>query len=153
MHRSARRIGLAALWLAGLPVFADDIYRTVASDGTVVYSDHPLSAASQRIAVQVTEPNPDDAARLAREQQLQNAQAAESSKQAAQQAALQQKQAAQEAARQQRCAAARDRYAVFAAGGRIFHADAQGNRVYYSDEEIEERRTAAKAAMDRACAR
>jgi hypothetical protein len=116
-----------------------------------VYSDHPLSAASQRIAVQVTEPNPDDAARMTRDQQLQNVEAAAEAKQAQQQAARQQKQAAQEADAQQRCAAARDRYAVFAAGGRIFHADAQGNRVYYSDEEIEQRRLAAKAAMDSAC--
>jgi hypothetical protein len=161
MHGSARPvatsayplIGLAALLASGPQASADAIYRTLGPDGTVMYSDHPLSSASQRISVQVTEPNPDDAARLAREQQLQKVQAAEQSKQAQQQAAQQQQQAAQDASRQQRCAAARDRYAVFATGGRIFHADAQGNRVYYSDEEIEQRRTAAKAAMDSTCAR
>jgi hypothetical protein len=58
---------------------------------------------------------------------------------------------AQEAARKQRCDAARGRYAMFAAGGRIFRTDADGNRVYYSDQEIEDQRAATKAAMDSAC--
>jgi hypothetical protein len=40
---------------------------------------------------------------------------------------------------------------MFAAGGRIFRTDEQGNRVYYSDQEIDQQRAATKAAMDSAC--
>jgi len=101
--------------------------------------------------LQVTAPNAQEASRLTKEQALQSAQTTQEMKQTQQAAADQQKQAAQEAAQKQRCDAARSRYATFAAGGRLFKTDEQGNRVYYSDDEIEAELLAAKAAMDSSC--
>jgi hypothetical protein len=130
---------------------ADDLYKTVDPQGHIVYSDRPLSSASQRISVQVTAPNPEEAARMSKEQAMLNADAAQQAQQARHDADEQNKKAAQDATQKRRCDSARDRYAVFAAGGRIFKSDEQGNRVYYSDQEIEEQRQAAKAIMDTTC--
>jgi len=146
-------IGLAALLLTGWAGAADEIYRTVDADGAVVYSDHPLSASSERISAHASEPSKDEAARLAKEQELQKTEVANQAKQVQQAAAQQQKQADKEWADQQLCAEARNRYATFSVGGRIYHLDAQGERVYYSDEELAQELTAAKAAMDSVCSR
>jgi hypothetical protein len=141
----------AAIGAAGQRASADDMYRTVDAQGVVVYSDHPLSSTSQRISVQVTAPNQEEARRLAKEQALANADSVQQAQQARHEAAEQQKKAAQDAAQKQRCDAARNRYAVFSAGGRIFKTDEQGNRVYYSDQDIDAQRSVSKAAMDSAC--
>jgi Domain of unknown function (DUF4124) len=132
---------------------ADEMYKTVDAQGGVVYSDHPLSPASQRINVQVTQGNTAEASRLTKEQALINADAAQQAQQAQRDADAQKKRAALDSAQKQRCDAARTRYSVFAAGGRVFKSDEQGNRVYYSDQEIDEQRAASKAAMDVYCAR
>jgi Domain of unknown function (DUF4124) len=131
--------------------WADDMYKTVDAQGNVAYSDHPLSPASQRISVDVNGPNPQEAARLNREQAAQAAADEQRLKQSRQEAEDQQKKTAQETAQQQRCNAARNRYGYFASGGRLTHADADGNRVFYTDQEIEEQRSLTKAAMDTAC--
>jgi hypothetical protein len=147
-------VQLMAAWLTSVgvqSVLADDMYKTVDAQGHVVYSDRPISQDSQRISVEVTAPNPDEAARLSKEQATRNADAAQEAQQAQHEAAEHSKKAAQDAALKRRCDSARNRYAVFAAGGRIFKSDAQGNRVYYSDQEIEQQRAAAKAVMDSAC--
>ena len=147
-------IGACLCVLAALgsdALLAADMYRTVDANGVVSYSDHPLSSASQRISVEVREPNRQEAARLSKEQAIVAADATAEAQQAQREADDQKKKAAQEAQQKQRCDAARNRYAVFAAGGRIFKSDAQGNRVYYSDSEIEEQRAISKAAMDSAC--
>jgi hypothetical protein len=130
---------------------ADDMYKTVDPQGHIIFSDHPLSSASQRISVQVTAPNPEEAARISKQQAMLNADAAQQAQQAQRDADEQTKKAAHDATQKRRCESARNRFAVFAAGGRIFKSDEQGNRVYYSDQEIEEQRLAAKAIMDSTC--
>jgi hypothetical protein len=141
-----------ALFLAiGTLSQADEMYKTTDAQGHVTYSDRPLSTSSQRISVDVTPANAEEAARLTREQAAQNAVAAQQAKQDRRDAEDLAKKEAQLAQQQQRCNAARNRYAMFAAGGRIFRTDEQGSRSYYSDDEIEQQRVAAKAAMDSAC--
>jgi Domain of unknown function (DUF4124) len=132
---------------------ADDIYRTVDSQGHVTYSDHAVSAASRKVTVDVVPANPENAARLAKEQAIIHASEVDREKSAARDAIGQQQQQLEAAAQARRCSAARNRYAAFAAGGRIWKADTQGNRVFYSDQEIEAERASSKAAMDSACTR
>jgi hypothetical protein len=148
-----RLLPAAALLVASLNTLADDVYKTVDAQGAVVFSDHPLSSASKLVSVQVTAPNQENAARLTKEQALQNADAAQQAQQLQRDSQELQKKAAQEATQKQRCDAARNRYAVFSSGGRIFKGDDQGNRVYYSDQEIDQQRAITKAAMDSACSR
>jgi hypothetical protein len=144
---------LCAALVCTVVQYADgaNVYKTIDAQGHVVYSDQPISSASQPISVQVTAPNPQEAARLTKEQALQSAEATQQAQQMQQAAADQQKQATEQAAQQRKCDVARSRYATFAAGGRLFKTDEQGNRVYYSDDEIEAERLAAKAAMDSVC--
>ena len=130
---------------------ADDIYRTVDAQGNVTYSDHAIAPTSRKVTLDVIAANPENAARLAKEQAMINADQAEQAKAARQDAAVQRQQQAEAAARAHQCEAARLRYAAFAAGGRLWHPDAQGNRVFYSDQEIEAERVRSKAAMDGAC--
>lgn len=141
-------IGVVALAPA---IQADTMYRTVDAQGHVTYSDRPLSPSSQRISVDVTAPNASEAARRSKEQAAESAADQQRMQQNQHDAEEAKKAAAHDAAQQQRCNAARGRYATFSAGGRIFRTDADGNRIYLSDQDIEEQRTAAKAAMDSAC--
>ena len=140
---------LATLFTQATP--GAEMYKTVDANGVTSYSDHPLSSASKRISVQVTEGNQQEAARISKEQAIIAADATAQAQQSQRQAEDQKKKAAQEAQQKQRCESARARYAMFAAGGRIFKSDTQGNRVYYSDSEIDEQRALSKAAMDSAC--
>jgi hypothetical protein len=158
--KGSRRFSLSCLSIAsGIAILlfalntgrADDMYKTVDPQGRVTYSDHPLSPSSQRISVQVTPANTQEAARLSREQAAVDAESAQQAKQARHDEDDQAKKSAQLAQQQQRCNAARNRYALFAAGGRIFKTDTDGNRVYYSDEEIDQQRILTKAAMESAC--
>jgi len=145
------RTGAGLVVAASVTGVADDVYKTIDAQGHITYSDRALSPDSKKVTVEVIEGDPQEAARLAKERALVNADAAEKSKQAQQQAAEQQKQQAQDAAQKRQCDSARSRYAMFAAGGRIFKVDDQGNRSYYSDQEIDDQRIATKAAMDSAC--
>jgi hypothetical protein len=141
----------AAVTTTGSILCAGELYKTVDAQGQVTYSDHPLSASSQRIFVEVKQGNPEEAARLQRQQSDSEAHLEQRARDAQQDANDQAQKAAQQAQQQQRCNAARARYAAFAAGGRLYKLDDQGNRVYYSDAEIEQQRAQTKAAMEAAC--
>jgi Domain of unknown function (DUF4124) len=129
---------------------ADDIYRTVDAQGHVVYSDHAISADSKKVSVDFVAADPQNASRLAKQQAVVNASDAEQDRNARLEAQQQQQLAAD---RQRACDSARNRFATFNAGGRIYKVDDQGNRVFYSDQEINAERSSAKAAMDSACVR
>jgi hypothetical protein len=151
ISRWGPQIGAMLIATATCHAIAHDIYKTVDAEGHVTYSDHALSPQSKKVTIDVIQGDPAEAARLAKERALVNADAAQQAKLSQQRAAEQQAQEAQKALQQRKCEAARSRFATFAAGGRIFNIDEQGNRVYYSDEEIEAQRNSAKVAMDSAC--
>jgi cation transport ATPase len=130
---------------------ADEIYKTVDAQGHVSYSDHALSPQSKRVTLDVIEADPAEAARLERERAQEHAEADQQAKLSQRRAAEQQKQDAQKQQQERKCEQARIRFAAFAAGGRIVKYDEQGNREFYSDEEIDAQRNSAKAQMDSAC--
>jgi hypothetical protein len=138
--------------LAGLPVWsgshADDVYKTVDASGHVVYSDHPTSAASEKLSVPVKQADPAEAARLAKQRALEDAEYAQRSRQEADE---QGKQAAQSKQQAAQCTSARNHYNSIKDSRRLFQLDADGNRVFYSDAEADAMRASAKQAMDQAC--
>ena len=147
----AKYVAATFVILISLPSFSGELYKTVDSKGHTVYSDHPVSGGSQKIAVQVKEPDPEDAARLAKEQET-SATLAE--RQAKQRALDEKNKAAQAQSQQQqnqRCNAARNRQHLFADGGLIYKRDEQGNRSYYSNEEIEALRVETQTTMEKYC--
>jgi hypothetical protein len=128
--------------------YGDEVYKTVDASGHVVYSDHPTSSAAQKVDVQVTQPDAAEAARLAKQHALEDADFAQRSKQEAAEASKQAAQAKQDEAR---CTAARTRYNFLMQVNRLYRVDADGNRAYYSDAEADAMRVTAKQTMDQAC--
>lgn len=145
--RACLTFALACIALAAR-AYGDEVYKTVDASGHVVYSDHPTSAGAQKMSVPVTQPDAAEAARLGKQRALEDAEFAQRSKQEAADASKQAAQAKQDEAR---CTAARTRYNYLMQVNRLFRVDADGNRVYYSDEEGDAMRATAKQTMDQAC--
>jgi hypothetical protein len=98
--------------------------------------------------VHVTEPDPAEVARLAKQQQLLSA----AERQRQKEEALDNKnKAAADQRRQAACEKARDKYYRVKDTPRLYQRDAEGNRVYYSDEEADALREQARRAMVSSC--
>src|SRR5690606_8628607 len=127
------------------------LYKTVDSQGRATYSDKPVSRDSQPTTVQVPAPNPDDAARLQREQaeaatyakRLQNRQLTEQQKAAAK--------AEQQRQLKNACSGAGCRYRVRCGGGRLEEVGGKGGRRYLSSEDIVAGREEARAIVEEYC--
>ncbi len=148
--------GLFTLWatlgvtmLIAAPAFAtDSIYKSVDAEGHVTYSDHPLSAASQVVSVNVPQADRNEATRVRKEQAILNSIAAQGERQ--QGVERKQKEDAR-LKREQRCVQAKTRMAELREYGRVYRRDEQGNRVYYSDAELAGLRSEAKKVADETC--
>jgi Domain of unknown function (DUF4124) len=156
---TARRLAVAALCallslsvlLTPVPGRAQEIYKSVDADGHVVYSDRGATKTAPKTSIHVEQPDSANAARLAKEQQLLDA---EEQQRKAQQAVDDKGRAQQEVKarqRQQRCQSAKDHYYAMKDATRLYARDADGNRVYYSDEESDKKRDEARRAMQAAC--
>ena len=126
----------------------DEVYKTTDASGHVVYSDHPPSPGAQKITVPVTQGDPGEAARISKLHALEDAEYAQRSKREAEEQTRQAAQAKQDA---DRCTAARNRYGSLKDVRRVYRLDADGNRDFYTDEQADAMRAAAKQAMEQAC--
>jgi preprotein translocase subunit SecF len=153
---SSRRIILwvsvsAALTLGAVAtVTGQEIYRSVDAQGHVVYSDRGANKNAPKTSLQVDQGNADEAARLAHEQEQLHAQDVLRSKQ---QAVDDKAKAAVDHKRDSECKSARAEYYRMMDTRRLAQPqrDADGNRVYYSDDEADAMREKAKKAMQSAC--
>lgn len=128
--------------------FADDYYKTLDSKGRASFSDKPVSSASKKITVETQPINTEDAERLTREQ----SQSAEYDRRVKNSYASQaEDQERVDAQRRQRCAQAQSRYQLFADGGAIYRRDESGQRVFYSSQEIEQKRVELRADVESLC--
>jgi len=143
-------IAAALLALAGAasPLAAQDVYRSVDADGHVTYSDRGGSKGAPKTSVHVDQPNPAEVARLAHEQQLLDA---DEATRARQQALDDRNRAVQQHKQQQACERARSYYDEIKDAARMYQRDAQGNRIYLSDEDADARRAQARRTMIAAC--
>ena len=139
---------LTVLLAAAAAAPAQEVYKSVDADGHVVYSDRSNTKSAPKTAVHVDKPDPAEVARLAKEQEMLKAEDAQRTKQ---QAAQDKTRAMQEHNRQAACENARNKYFHLRDSGRIFTRDADGNRTYYSDEQIDAMRGQARQAMNAAC--
>jgi hypothetical protein len=154
LHKAGRAclIGALVVALAGIVVqpraHGEEVYRSVDASGNVVYSDHPTSPTSSKLTVPVRAADPAEAARLAKQHALEDADYAQRTKLEAEE---QSKQAAQAKQQAERCSSAKNHYFSIKDARRLFHVGADGDRVFYSDEEADAMRATAKQAMDQAC--
>jgi uncharacterized protein DUF4124 len=130
---------------------AQEIYRSVDAQGHVTYSDRGASKNAPKTSLQVNEGDAVEAARLAHEQQQLQAQDTLRTKQ---QASDDKAKAADDRKREQACKNAQTTYYRMMDARRVAQPqrDADGNRVFYSDDEADALRQQAKKAMDSACA-
>jgi Skp family chaperone for outer membrane proteins len=140
-------LAAAALTLASAAA-AQQVYKSVDADGHVVYSDRGASRNSPTTSLKVQESDAAGAAQLARQQrELEAADAARRQEQAADD----KQRAAQAKQHQQACDKARQEYDRVLNTRRPYHLDGDGNRIYYSDAELEQMRERARQAMATAC--
>jgi len=135
---------LASIGSAG----AQEVYKSVDTEGHVVYSDRGSSKSSVSTPLQVQESDPAGAAQLAKEQRaLEAADAARKKEQAAED----KQRAAEARQRQQACDRARQEYNRLLNTRRPYHLDGDGNRIYYPDVELDQVREQARRAMVASC--
>jgi hypothetical protein len=140
----------AALCALGAPVcaLADGFYRSVDAEGHVTYSDRAPTAKAQKSTLIVTEGDPTQAARVAKETNILKAEESQRKRTESEEG---RNKAQQEAKKQQVCNAARTRYYSIKDANILFKVDDKGNRVFYSDAEGDARKEQARQAMISAC--
>jgi len=132
----------------GCLLLAQEVYKSTDTQGHVVYSDRASTSTAQKTVVHVDQPDPEAVARIAKEQQILNAQDAQRKKQ---QSADDKTKAQQDRDKQTRCDSARNHYFAIKDARRIVHVDADGNRVYDTDPQADTEREEARQAMSAAC--
>ena len=144
------RVGLLAALASGMSeAMATDIYKYKDARGQTVYSDQRPQGPAQVIRLDdAKEPTAEERARRENQQRAFEQIVTEHQEHEKARAA---QEAAAKAERDKRCAAAKADNARFGYGGRMYRIDEQGNRVYYSAAEIDQRRAAAAHQMAESC--
>lgn len=146
---TVRRGAIAAVLLVcATPLAADEVYKSVDADGHVVYADRGKDKSAPKTEIRVEEPDPAEVARLKREQKQLAAVNRETTREQQKEA----RQRAQDAkTREAACTRARNHYYQVKDTRALYERDADGNRVYYTDEQADALRAQARQAMDTAC--
>ena len=146
--RGAMSVALLALAWAATPLTAQEVYKSVDAQGHVVYSDRGAAKGAAKTTLHVDEGDPAEAARLAHEQELLRA---DDLARSHQEAIDDKTRSAQQKKRQAACDSARTRYYQMKDSARLYKRDADGNRVYYSDDDADALREKARQTMLAAC--
>ena len=147
-RRGAITLALLALACAATPLAAQEVYKSVDTQGHVVYSDRGVVKDAPKTSLHVAEPDPAEVARLAHEEELLKA---DEQARTRQQAIEDKNKAQQQRKQQQACEQARNHYYYLKDSGRIYQRDADGSRMYLSDEAADAAREQARRAMLTAC--
>ena len=141
----AMLVGIMPLGLAE----AEDVYKYKDAQGHLVYTDQRPTGPAERVTVDsASKPTTQDVTRSRAQREAADRMVAESLQRDKTRVAAE---AAANAERAKQCSAARSENARFAYGGRLYQIDPQGNRVYYSAQEIDAHRAAAARAMAEFC--
>jgi uncharacterized protein DUF4124 len=142
---------LLALACAATPLAAQEVYKSVDAQGHVVYSDRGTTKSAPKTALHIEEPDPAEVARLAHEQELLKADEQARARQQAVDDKTKSQQAQQQHKQQQACEQARNHYYYLKDSPRVYQRDADGNRVFLSDEDADAMREQARRSMLTAC--
>lgn len=133
---------LAITVLVASAASANEVYRTVSPDGTVTYSDRPLSSASVRVDVSSRPTDP-----AAVEAELAARREAQAARQSTPSEDLSEALAEQRAMREQACAEARQAAETYERAPRLYEELPGGGRRFLSDEELVRVREASRQAV------
>jgi hypothetical protein len=134
--------------LVAMSANANDVYRTIQNDGTVVYSDRPLSSESVRVNLSFDATDPE---RVAAEAAARSAADAERRSQADEANPIAAGVAAQAELRAEACREARTAYEAYERAPRLYESLPDGGRRYLSDEEVVQARESARQAVADFC--
>ena len=144
-----RLIAVLSLAFVTASLSAGEVYRSVAPDGTVVYSDRPNGADSEPVFVAAQRPVP---APIPPASELPAAEESTADEPAsldeAEAQRIQQELAAQ---RERNCEIARSRAQNYSAAHRLYRTLPNGEREYLNDAEIDEARAQATADVEAWC--
>lgn len=145
---------LALLLVTAGSVQAGQIYKWTDEDGNVHFSDTPVGEDSERVPIQS---RPTDASRVdARVRSRAEAAARKAEEEAAGQSAqaagpTEEELQARAEERAQKCRTYRDRLQQFVQSRRIYREDENGERVYLSEEEMQEAREQVEKQVQEYC--
>ncbi len=145
-----------------LPATSDaEIYKWKDKDGSVRYSDIPppsdikkepmLGNKIHQLGVPAAQAAKDSANQKLRVPVTNDEEAAKRAKDAEAQKKADETKRAELKLRQENCAAAKRNQAMYNVGGRIANTDAQGERRFLADDEIEQGRIDAAKAIEKFC--
>ncbi|HMN43499.1 MAG TPA: DUF4124 domain-containing protein [Povalibacter sp.] len=129
-----------------------DVYMFKDAQGNVQYTDKPPTLPAERLNVQSRKTDVVEV--QAREQaELAKLKATDEARQKSNAAQTDQQSAAELTAKDkaERCTKARERYDKYATSQRLYETQANGERRYLSDAELDAARSSAKSTMDEFC--
>ncbi|MDM8350466.1 DUF4124 domain-containing protein [Pseudomonas sp. sp1636] len=138
------RLLLCLLLLPGLA--AAEVYRWVDANGQVHFAQRPVAPGAEQVEVKPQVIERDEATR-AREERTARFYEARRAEQAQASVAS----AGRKAQRVKECSELRSRLAQIAEGRRYFHAEANGERTYYSDEQLDTARRQLRERVSQHC--
>ena len=138
------------LIVAGAPA-AGQIYKWTDEEGNVHFTDKPEGRDTERVAIQSRRTNPEQvqAERQARAEAA--AKAAEEEAAAKPQGPTEEELQARAEERAQKCTKYREKLQRFVQSRRIYREDENGERVYLSEEEMQEAREEAENLVQQYC--
>ncbi len=119
---------------------AGQIYKWTDEEGNVHFTDKPVEGDAERVAIQSRRTDPDRVQAMVQERADAAAQAAEEEAAAAPQGPTEEEIQARLEERAKKCASYRERLQRFVQSRRIYREDENGERVYLSEEEMQEAR-------------
>ena len=141
-----KRLIVAAIACAVVPIASAELYKYVDKDGKTVYSDTPPPDADAKRLSAPPPPAGNGKSYVEKDKEIEKGRekAREDAKKTAEKEKIEQ-------AKKDRCEAARSNLQVYTDGGRIMKQNANGEREYMSDEDIEAARVKAQKLVDEAC--
>jgi|SRR5580693_570162 hypothetical protein len=127
------------------------LYKTVDAQGHVVYTDKAPDANTQQSTVHYHEPSAEALKSLDEQHKAQQAAEAQRLQQTAVSDTARAQQQKEQQARQARCDNARRYAASLKAARRLYDTDAQGERVFLTDQDADVKRAQADQAVIEAC--
>jgi len=146
--RGSIAAALLTIACATNPLAAQEVYKSVDAEGHVTYSDRGAAQSAPKTTLHIDQPDPAEVARLAHEQQLLDA---DEAVRARQQALEDKNKAAEQHRKQQACDNLRNQYYRMKDAARLYRRDADGTRIYLSDEDADAKREQARRGMIAAC--
>lgn len=142
-----KRILLLALALAAATGAFGQLYKSIDKDGRVIYTDQPPpDLKSTPIKVNPGQPAAPPKTAVQRQKEQQQRESAGADKRKADEDA-----ARRAKAKEARCASAKAQLRNLSEGGRFTKLDANGERVFLDEKQIEAERAAAQKAVDDSC--